>query len=68
MLDVSFEFDLGQWVIGPFGDRGYISSNMIDEGGVLKCYVRAKSRSGWFLEAELRPIAETELKLEGGKA
>lgn len=65
--DVSFEFDLGQWVVTPFKDRGYITSNMIDEGGVLKSYVRAKQRSGWYLEDELQVIPETELALEGIK-
>ena len=72
MLNVSFEFDLGQWVITPFADRGYVTQNMLDAGGVLKCYVRSKQRSGWYLEDELRIIPETELKLEvekleGGK-
>jgi len=65
--DVSFEFDLGQWVVTPFKDRGYITSNMIDEGGVLKAYVRSKQRSGWYLEDELQVIPETELALEGIK-
>lgn len=72
MLDVVFKFDLGQWVITPFADQGYVTSNMLDEGGVLKCYVRSKQRSGWYLESELRIVPETEeLKLtvtrEGGK-
>lgn len=65
MLDVSFKFDLGQWVITPLRDRGYVKSNMLDEGGVLKCYVRGKQRSGWYLESELQEIPETELNLEG---
>lgn len=65
MLDVSFAFDLGQWVVTPFHDRGYVTSNMIDEGGVLKTFVKCKSRSGWYLESVIRELPETELKLEG---
>ncbi len=52
-MTVTFEFNIDQRVITPFGEDGIIAMLGVDDGG-NQYYVKTKSQSNWFKEKELK--------------
>lgn len=49
---VTFKFDLDEVVVTPFGDRGIVSTQAVDDGGILY-FVKTAAGGNWFKEGQL---------------
>ena len=55
MFEIEFKYDLGQKIITPHREEGYVSMLAYDHWG-RKYYVLSESRATWFREEDLALI------------
>jgi len=60
MVQVTFKFDLDQWVVTPFGKKGIVRMQSIDKSGI-RYFVDGEIQDDWFFEHELEPSEKPTL-------